>query len=53
MFAGSVNIEFEEDKIRLSGFLVPGYTLEQEEISLCGLRKRNWILESGRMEMVL
>lgn len=32
MFAGSVNIEFEEDKIRLSGFLVPGYTLEQEEI---------------------
>ncbi len=32
MFAGSVNTEFEEDKIRLSGFLVPGYTLEREEI---------------------
>lgn len=32
MFAGSANIEFEEDKIRLSGFLVPGYTLEQKEI---------------------
>lgn len=32
MFAGSIRTEFDGEKIRLSGFLVPGYTLEREEI---------------------
>ena len=32
MFGGSVRTEFDGEKIRLSGFLVPGYTLEREEI---------------------
>lgn len=32
MFAGNVETKFDGEKIRLSGFLVPGYTLERKEI---------------------